>query len=73
MRQERTVQASIFDLFAQHEIGCELKKASTWLEEHPALLGLAQLSQLMRLRWVFEGCWGEKRESFQGLPIGNRV
>src|SRR3954447_19094962 len=24
MRQERTVQASIFDLFAKHEIGCEL-------------------------------------------------
>jgi transposase, IS5 family len=40
MRQERTVQASIFDLFAQHEIGCELKKASKWLDEHPALLGL---------------------------------
>ena len=40
MRQERTVQASIFDLFAQHEIGCELKKASTWLDEHPTLLGL---------------------------------
>jgi hypothetical protein len=37
------------------------------------VLALAQLSQLMRLRWVFEGCWGEKRESFQGLPIGNRV
>src|SRR4029453_722968 len=40
MRQERTVQASIFDLFAKHEIGCELKKASQWLDEHPALLGL---------------------------------
>ena len=40
MRQERTVQASIFDLFAQHEIGCELKKASKWLDEHPTLLGL---------------------------------
>src|SRR4051794_16665570 len=40
MRQERTVQASLFDLFAQHEIGCELKKASTWLDEHPTLLGL---------------------------------
>src|SRR5215208_3948222 len=40
MRQDRTVQASIFDLFAQHEIGCELKKASTWLDEHPTLLGL---------------------------------
>jgi len=25
MRQDRTVQASIFDLFAKHEIGCELK------------------------------------------------
>lgn len=40
MRQERTVQASIFDLFAQHEIGYELKKASKWLDEHPTLLGL---------------------------------
>jgi transposase, IS5 family len=40
MRQDRTVQASLFDRFAQHEIGCELKKASTWLDEHPALLGL---------------------------------
>src|SRR6476646_11503862 len=40
MRQERTVQASIFDLFAQHEIGCELKKASAWLDGHPTLIGL---------------------------------
>ena len=39
MRQARTVQASLFDLFAQHEIGGELKKASKWLDEHPALLG----------------------------------
>ena len=35
MRQKRTVQASIFDLFAKHEIGCELKKPSQWLDEHP--------------------------------------
>ena len=40
MRPERTVQASIFDLFAQHEIGCELNKTSQWLDEHPALIGL---------------------------------
>jgi transposase, IS5 family len=40
MRPERTVQASLFDRFAQHEIGCELKKASKWLDAHPALLGL---------------------------------
>ena len=40
MRQERTVQASIFDLFAGHEIGRELKAMSQWLDEHPALAGL---------------------------------
>ena len=34
MRQERTVQASIFDLFAEHEIGRELEAMSRWLDEH---------------------------------------
>jgi IS5 family transposase len=41
MRQERTVQASIFDLFADHEIGRELKAMSQWLDEHRELVGLA--------------------------------
>ena len=40
MRQERTVQASVFDLFAEHEIGRELKAMSQWLDEHGDLLGL---------------------------------
>ncbi|MER9770574.1 ISNCY family transposase [Mesorhizobium sp. M0189] len=40
MRQERTVQASIFDLFATHEIGHELKAMSQWLDEHRDLIGL---------------------------------
>lgn len=40
MRQERTVQASIFDVFAAHEIGRELKAMSHWLDAHRALLGL---------------------------------
>ena len=40
MRQERTVQASIFDLFADHEIGRELKRMSQWLDEHRELIGL---------------------------------
>ena len=40
MRQERTVQASIFDVFAGHEIGRELKAMSQWLDEHRALVGL---------------------------------
>ena len=40
MRQERTVQASLFDLFAEHEIGRELKAMSQWLDEHRELIGL---------------------------------
>ncbi len=40
MRQERTVQASIFDVFAAHEIGHELKAMSQWLDENRDLLGL---------------------------------
>ncbi|MER8868294.1 ISNCY family transposase [Mesorhizobium sp. M0751] len=39
MRQERTVQASIFDVFAVHEIGHELKAMSQWLDKHRDLLG----------------------------------
>ena len=41
MREERTVQASLFDLFADHEIGRELKAMSQWLDEHRELIGLA--------------------------------
>ena len=40
MRQERTVQATIFEVFAQHEIGCELKAMSQWLDGQPALINL---------------------------------
>ena len=40
MRQERTVQASLFDRFAEHEIGRELKAMSRWLDEHRELIGL---------------------------------
>src|SRR6266568_8816940 len=41
MRQERIIQATIFDVFAEHEIGRELKAVSQWLDEHRALLRLA--------------------------------
>src|ERR1035441_7273218 len=34
MRQERTVQGTLFDIFAAHEIGRELKAMSQWLDEH---------------------------------------
>src|SRR5271168_3401883 len=39
MRQQRTIQASLFDLFAGHEIGRELKAMSQWLDEDRELIG----------------------------------
>ena len=41
MRQERTAQATIiFEVFARHEIGCELKAISQWLDSQRALVSL---------------------------------
>jgi IS5 family transposase len=59
MRQERTVQASIFDLFAGHEIGRELKAMSAWLDEHRELASLVA-TDLPR--------HGVKPTGRQGLP-----
>ena len=39
-RREGAIQASIFDLFAGHEIGRELKAMSGWLDQRLALAGL---------------------------------
>jgi IS5 family transposase len=38
MREKRTVQCSIFEQYAEHEIGQELKAMSDWLDEHLDLL-----------------------------------
>ena len=38
MREKRTVQSSIFERYAEHEIGSELEAMSGWLDEHPELL-----------------------------------
>src|SRR6266852_7548358 len=40
MRQERIIQSTIFEVFARHEIGCELKAVSQWLDGQRALLSL---------------------------------
>jgi IS5 family transposase len=59
MRQERTVQASIFDLFAGHEIGRELKAMSAWLDDRRELSSLVA-ADLRRD--------GVKETGRQGLP-----
>ena len=38
MREKRTVQTSIFEQYAEHEIGRELKAMSDWLDQHLDLL-----------------------------------
>lgn len=40
MRQERIIQASLFDIFARHQIGRELKAMSAWLDDQRRLLSL---------------------------------
>ena len=40
MRQERTIQATIFEVFAGHQIGCELKAISHWLDGQRVLVSL---------------------------------
>ena len=60
MRQERIIQASIFDVFARHEIGRELRAISDWLDRHRNLLG-----------WVAGDLrrHGIKQTGRRGLPV----
>jgi transposase, IS5 family len=60
MRQERTVQASLFDLFAGHEIGRELKAMSEWLDDHRELSSL--VAEDLRRH-------GVKETGRRGLPV----
>ncbi len=39
MREERTIQASIFDVFSRHELGRELKAMSDLLDDHREVCG----------------------------------
>jgi IS5 family transposase len=42
MRTKRTHQMSIYETFAEHEIGRELKAISSWLDRHINLLEWAE-------------------------------
>src|ERR1700720_2950374 len=59
MRQERIIQASIFDVFAAHEMGRELRVMSDRLDQHREVLGLV-IGDLRR-RWL-------KQTGRDGLP-----
>jgi IS5 family transposase len=59
MRQERTVQATIFEVFAGHQIGCELRAISDWLDGQRALLSL--VASVLRRK-------GRRPTGRRGLP-----
>ena len=59
MRIKRIIQSSLFDIFADHQIGRELKAISAWLDAQPALLTLVA---------VDIGDAGVKETGRQGLP-----
>src|SRR4030095_8867181 len=62
MRQERTIQGTIFEVFTQHEIGCVLKAMSQWLDGQPALVRLVA-GDLRRQ--------GVRETGRRGLPAGS--
>lgn len=59
MRQKRTIQATIFDLYADHQLGRELKDMSQWLDAHPELLSFVAADL---------GDEGVKNTGRRGLP-----
>ena len=38
MRQKRTAQATIYEVFSDHELGRELQTMSMWLDAHRSVL-----------------------------------
>lgn len=61
MRELRTVQHSIFERYAEHEIGKELKAMSAWLDGHRVVLD-----------WVAADLWevgiGQRQAGRASLP-----
>jgi IS5 family transposase len=58
MRQERIVQATIFEILAGHQIGYELKAVSAWLDKR----------SLVRLVTTDVRCQGLRQTGQRGLP-----
>jgi IS5 family transposase len=46
MRQQHTVQSSLFDYYVEHDIGQELKAMSHYLDAHPEILNLVAIDVL---------------------------
>ena len=62
MRQKRTAQATIFEVFPDHEVGRELQTMSAWLDAHRGVL-TAVMNDLCRLGLKPTGRCGLSAES----------
>jgi transposase, IS5 family len=70
MRQERTVQATIFEVFAQHDIGCELKAMSQWLDGQRGLIGLVAAD--LGVKWCARPGGGDcRRKACRAVPCSS--
>ena len=66
MREKRTVQPSIFDRYAKHEIGRELEAMSAWLDDNPQVLDWVEAD--LRIRPVLPtGRKGLTIQRYKGL------
>ena len=57
MRIKSTLQFSIFETYAKHELGLELSTISTFLDDHPQILDIAA-KDLIRVNAATAGCKG---------------
>lgn len=62
MRQKRFAQTSIFDQFAEHELGQQLKSISDWIDAHPELIEFVS-NDLIDHKAQATGCRGYSAES----------
>lgn len=62
MRQKRAAQISIFDQFAEHELGQQLKSISGWIDENPEFVDIVA-NDLIGDELQATGCIGYSAES----------
>ncbi len=72
MREKRTIQASIFDVFSKHQLGRELKAMSAWLDEHCEVLGRVG-ADLGRHGVKPTGRKGCRRKRFCAAPCSSNI
>ena len=69
MRQERTVQATIFEVFAGHEIGCELRKSVDRNDSSRSTYSSSELSYYYALLPKFTLCGRYFSSLLTGAPF----